>query len=195
MSKKREYVEYNERTDVIASVQLVANLVGPLKRQSSQWKWVVIGAHNAHQGAMVCNLSGTDRTGALTVRSRKKMLEFYEEDNEDSPIPDEWLAPFETLLEWIQDRKRIVGGVSWHPNKPALKKLKLLHYIRNELSHYVPMSWSITVTGLPDMVNVALDGTEHLMLKAQCVLIHLTGNQKRALERALADARTGLALL
>jgi hypothetical protein len=161
MSKKREYVEYNERTDVIASVQLVANLVGPLKRQSSQWKWVVIGAHNAHQGAMVCNLSGTDRTGALTVRSRKKMLEFYEEDNEDSPIPDEWLAPFETLLEWIQDRKRIV----------------------------------ITVTGLPDMVNVALDGTEHLMLKAQCVLIHLTGNQKRALERALADARTGLALL
>ena len=38
----------------------------------------------------------------------------------------------------------------------------------------------------------ALDGVEHLMFNAQCVLIHITGNQKRALEHSVAKARHGL---
>jgi hypothetical protein len=58
MRKRGDYVRFNEFTDAICSVQLVADLVQPVERRPLLWKWIVIGAHNALQGAMVCALSG-----------------------------------------------------------------------------------------------------------------------------------------
>jgi hypothetical protein len=192
MRKQRAFVEYNERTDVIWSVQLLANLVQPVQRHPILWKWIILGSHSALQGAMVCNLSGTDHTGALKPQSRKKMWEFMERNSEDEPVPDEWLADFGTLLTWIQDKKRLVSGVTWHPTDRQLKDLALLHDFRNDFSHYVPKAWSIEASGLPTIIITALEGTEHLMMNAQCVQIHLTGNQKRALVHSLEKARDGL---
>lgn len=142
---------------------------------------------------MVCNLSGTDRTGALKPKSRTKMLKFLREGAEGDSIPDEWLADFKTLLEWIQDEKRRSDGVTWHPSGKQVDRLSMLHEFRNTFSHYVPKSWSIEASGLPTIIETALDGTDHLMLNSSCVLMQITVNQKRALEHSLKRARLGLA--
>src|ERR1700730_13086464 len=114
MRKTGRYVTYSELTDVISSVQLIATLVEPAQRHPILWKWIILAAHSGLQGAMVCNLSGTDGTGALKEDSRVKMLKFLRAGGQGD-VPDEWLAPFDTLLKWIQEPKRVVGGVTWHP--------------------------------------------------------------------------------
>jgi hypothetical protein len=191
MRKTSNYVRFNEFTDAISSVQLVADLVGPVQRRPLLWKWIVIGAHNGLQGAMVCALSGTDGTGALKPASRKAMLEFLSGPMEHS-IPDEWLADFPSLLNWVQDKTRMLGGEVWRPSAEKVRKLRQLNELRRNFAHYTPKSWSIESAGLPSIIGVALEGTEHLMLQPSRVMLQLTGNQKRALTHALRKARLGL---
>jgi len=195
MRKIREFVNYSEFTDVISSVQLIATVVTTVLRQPVLWKWIVVAAHNGLQGAMVCNLSGTDGTGALRESSRKRMLAFLQDAKPGDPVPDEWLADFNNLLKWIQEPNRTVGYTSWHPTASQLKHIAKLHELRNQFSHYVPGSWSIEAIGLPAITATALDGTEHLMLSGGYVLAQFTGNQRRALEHSFKSARTGLAAL
>ena len=121
------------------------------------------------------------------------MLAFLQSGAEGDTIPDEWLADFNTLLQWIQDEDRVSGGVTWRPDDKQLKQLAMLHKFRNTFSHYAPKSWSIEAAGLPNIVETALDGTEHLMLNADYIRIQITGNQKRAIEHSFQTARVGLA--
>jgi hypothetical protein len=130
MRNIREYVRYSKLTDVISSVQLVASLIEPVQRHPILWKWIILGSHSGLQGAMVCNLSGTDGTGALKPKSRAKMLTFLQSGAEGDTIPDEWLADFNTLLQWIRDKDRISGGVTWRPDDKQLKHLAMLHKFR-----------------------------------------------------------------
>ena len=151
MRKGGKWIEYSELTDVISSVQLIATLAEPVKRHPILWKWIVLAAHSALQGAMVCNLSGNSSLGALTDKSRAKMLKFLGEGGEGD-VPDDWLAPFETLLEWIQTPERLADGVLWHPTETQIRTLKMLHYLRNEFSHFKPKGWSIHSKDLPKTV-------------------------------------------
>ena len=48
------YVRTDEREDVIASLDLIALLAPQLLRHPPMWKWVISAAHNALQGALVC---------------------------------------------------------------------------------------------------------------------------------------------
>jgi hypothetical protein len=63
------YVRFDEFEDVLASVELVA-LLAPFVREDPQyWKWIIVGAHSALQGAMVC--AYVDSSGTSILKSKR----------------------------------------------------------------------------------------------------------------------------
>lgn len=93
------YVRFDEFEDVLASVELVA-LLAPFVREDPQyWKWIIVGAHSALQGAMVC--AYVDSSGTLILKKQKKCRG---KKPKRPKTPREELADFEDLL------KRCVRG-------------------------------------------------------------------------------------
>ena len=54
-----EYLYFDEIEDVLSSVDLLAMIVPLVDEQPSYWKWIIVAAHSALQGAMVCALAAT----------------------------------------------------------------------------------------------------------------------------------------
>jgi hypothetical protein len=115
MKKRRRsgYVRFDERQDVVASLELAAYSAKMIARRNDlYWKWLIIAAHSALQGALVCALSGTDGLGALAPSSRRAWLDWFEHRKGDPP--KEKLADFKMLLKWGRDGRRMStsGGQS-----------------------------------------------------------------------------------
>jgi hypothetical protein len=65
-----EYVRFDEFEDVLASVELVALLAPRVHDKPQYWKWIIVGAHSALQGAMVC--AYVDSSGTSILKKKKK---------------------------------------------------------------------------------------------------------------------------
>jgi hypothetical protein len=83
MKKRRrgpstDYIRFDEIEDVVVSVELVAYLAPILDAHPSYWKWIIVAAHSALQGAMVCVLAQVDPRTApghqTATRSLPKQL-------------------------------------------------------------------------------------------------------------------------
>src|SRR5689334_16072885 len=99
MDTSKKYVEFDEIEDVLASVELVAQLASQVGNKPSFWKWIIIGAHSALQGAMVCAFADSTGTSVLTKKSAEEVLaSLYADDGELGSSPEERLAPFDELL-------------------------------------------------------------------------------------------------
>ncbi len=73
-----------------------------------------------------------------------------------------------------------------------LKQLRRLHQeFRNDFAHFVLKGWSTELAGLPAIIETALKLIEEAMKQDQ-VLMRLSGNGKRRLERNLVVTRTAL---
>jgi hypothetical protein len=179
-----KYVRFDEVEDVLSSLGLLA-LCAPLVREEpSYWKWAIISAHAALQGAMVCALH--DRISVLDDKSTRAMREWFDKRTEKAP--NERLAHFNTLLRRCCESK----GQPLALSQAQLKDIKLLHdHFRNSFAHFVPQSWSIEKAGLPRIVGAAVDATERLMAYPN-VVHKLSGNKKRRLESYLGTIRTQL---
>jgi hypothetical protein len=187
-----ECINYSELTDVIASVLLIAELIDDVSEQPLLWKWIILGAHSAIQGAMVCNLNGTSVTGALSDKSRAKVLKFLEHHEAGEEPPTEWLATFEDLLDRIQDPKRADEGVVWMQTEVQRSRMVSLHSLRNDFMHFKSMGWTIVADGLPEMIGTALECTEFLMLNSPSVSRHITTRQLRVLKSAILKVKRRL---
>jgi hypothetical protein len=51
-----DYIRFDRFEDVVASVELVALIAPELRHNPSCWKWMIVGAQSALQGALVCAL-------------------------------------------------------------------------------------------------------------------------------------------
>ena len=169
------YVRFDQRSDVIASLDLLGSMLPTLDQHPLRWKWAIIAAQNAVQGALVCALADTHGWGAFSEKRQKEYLKWADGGFVD-PVPDDWLAAFPTLLNWVTGR----GVLSLaDPEKKAL--LKLNDY-RTEFAHFKPGSWSIEAASLPPLLNVAAKATRDLMLNAALVRIHLSDDQIAGIE-------------
>jgi hypothetical protein len=63
----KQYIRFDEIEDVLTSVELIALTAPLLKASPSYWKWIIVGAQNGLQGAMVCFLAGTNGIGVLDI--------------------------------------------------------------------------------------------------------------------------------
>lgn len=183
----KHYIRFDEIEDVLTSVDLIA-LTAPLARANpSYWKWIIVGAQNGFQGAMVCLLSGTNGIGVLDKKSAKKVLAWHE--NERGPYPAERLADFEELLGRCTNRPI---GKSLTLTESELQDIKKLHgVLRNNFAHFRPQGWSIERAGLPRIVSVALGGIEQMMFRDE-LSYKLSGNRKRRLRKGINLARQAM---
>ena len=187
--KLDEYVSFDEREDVIVSLELL-RLVAPLLNESpTYWKWMIVGAASAVQGAIVCALADTTGTNVLEKRSAAETLDWLQNHSEQRGAPpDERLAPFDKLLDkCVKDL-----GLEWPPQR--IEDIKRLHgSFRNEFMHFTPKAWSIEKAGLPRILVAALSAVEELMAAPRAAL-HLEDSRRQRIEDALAETRANLTL-
>jgi hypothetical protein len=181
-----DWVRFDEYEDVLASTELLAIVAPNLRKQPSNWKWMILAAHNGLQGALVCAIQDTSGTSILDKKSATKVLNYLETPEGD--MPQQRLADFTTLFRKYRKKYPCNGTIQ------QLKQIRRLHQeFRNNFAHFVPAGWSIEVAMLPQIVESALDLIEAAMQQEQ-VVMHLSGNRKRRLQRNLAATRAALAL-
>ena len=181
-----EYVRFDEYEDVLASVELVALLAPMVQQQPQCWKWIIVGAHSALQGAMVCAFVDSSGTLILEKKSRAKTLKWYNTDaTTRGEHPKERLADFGDLLK--------VGLRGSHNREPLLltrqqcRDIRRLHEFRNDFIHFTPKGWPIEKAGLPRIVGAALDAAEGLMRRDYVTRL-LDVDQQQRLQQRLTDA-------
>jgi hypothetical protein len=85
LAKPRQFVRFDEIEDVLSSLDLLALIAPLLDKQPSYWKWAIVAAHAALQGAMVSALRDSYGVSVLTRDSAKKMLDWLETNKGTPP--------------------------------------------------------------------------------------------------------------
>ena len=178
MQKAMKCLQLDEIENVLASVEMVATVSASVRkrRYCSQWKWVLVGTHDALQGAIVCAIADSTGTSVLSKKSAKEMLAWLEKPTDK--YPQEFMADFKTLLE--KTGKKL--------SDREARDIRRLHSFRNEFVHFTPKGWSLEIAGLPRIVCLALTLTSELM-QAENVNRQMSGNKKRRLSNAIAAIR------
>jgi hypothetical protein len=179
----KKYTTFDEIENVLASLDLLTTIAPLVKRRNgrSLWKWMIVAAHDAIQGAIVCAIADTTGTSVLRKKEAKAMLAWLEDTNK--PHPGEFLADFNTLLE----RAAITMAAQ------DSKDIKKLHDLRNNFAHFTPKTWALQTAGLPRIVGAALRIVERLMTSDRPAY-RISGNRKKRLARNLDVIRNGLGL-
>src|SRR5829696_3890533 len=95
-----DYVRFDERKDVLASMDLLELIAPQLEINPAFWKWMIIGAQSALQGAIVCALADSTGTSVLTKRSSGELLAWLRTEYEQrGDPPKERLTDFDVLLQ------------------------------------------------------------------------------------------------
>jgi hypothetical protein len=179
-----KWLRVDEHTDVLSSTDLLA-LVGPrLRKSPSDWKWMILAAHNGVQGALVCAIQDSSGTNILSRQSAIEMLNWL--DTLEGDRPKEHLADFGMLVKKF--RKKYPAALTPEQHR---KVLKLHREFRNKFAHFTPTHWSIEISMLPTLLENALDLIETAMQQDQ-VTARTNGNFKRRLSGNLAATRTAL---
>jgi hypothetical protein len=184
-----DFARFDEREDVLASVELLEVCAPLLGSRPTLWKWMIVGAQSAVQGAMVCALVDSTGTSVLEKKSAVEVLDWLQaEDNERGERPREKLDYFDNLLRKCIRQLGLVLTAS------ERKDIERLHEeFRNSFIHFTPKGWSIQTAGLPRIIGVALKVVETLMRKDH-VVMHLEDEQLEAFSKSLASVRTNLKL-
>lgn len=147
--------------DVAASTRHAAICLDLVVADPGAWKWLILSLHSALQGACVCHLTTTaEPVGALTDKNTRQWLEFFEASRNNSNLnpPDAFLAPLPELLRRVAQHGSAGGGPSYG-NIPLtdteIRDLNFIHgTFRNQFVHFAPMSWSVEISGLLQLIPV-----------------------------------------
>jgi hypothetical protein len=179
------WLRIDEHRDVLASTDLLALVGSSLKKRPSNWKWMILAAHNGVQGALVCAIQDSSGTNILSKQSAAEMLNWL--DTLQGGRPKEQLADFSMLLKKF--RKKYPAILTYEQHR---RLLKLHREFRNKFAHFTPTHWSIEISILPSLIETAIDLIETAMRQDQ-VTMKTSGSFKRALSANLSSARTALA--
>lgn len=188
-----EYIRVDEREDAINALEHAVETALTLEDNPLNWKWVIVAIHNALQGALVCTMSGTDGTGALSNKSRKKMLEWFEASrtDPDAPFPSERLDVPLKLYGRAKDPTYMkeFGGEPLRTTQEQDNDVKRLNNLRIGFAHFTPKGWSIESAGLPRIVLNAAAIIEILMLSHPACTHRLEQEQSARVEKAITTLR------
>jgi hypothetical protein len=169
-----KYARFDEIDNVLASLEMMVVLAAELrkKRRGTLWKWMVIGAHDALQGAIVCAVADSTGTNVLNKVSAKEMLQFLR--GEAAGYPRKFMAKFNVLLRHAKIKMSDVEK----------KCIRQLPRMRNDFVHFTPKSWSIEIGYMAKSVAAGLHAVEELMGR-DAVKYRMTGNKKRRLASSI----------
>jgi hypothetical protein len=182
----KQYLRFDEMEDVLASLDLLALVVPLVNKQPSYWKWVILAAHAALQGAIVSALLDSTGISVLDKKSAREMLSWI--NTQDGEPPEERLADFNTLLARCR-RASCMDGRPLKLSHLQRNDIQRLHKdFRNNFAHFKPKGWSIEVVGLPRIVRAAVDAIE-MLIDHPRVQRKLDGRKKRRLASRLKAIR------
>lgn len=183
MPNPDDYVPFNEREDVLASLELLALIAPRLNKRALLWKWMIIIAENALQGAMVCALADSPGTSVLIKKSAPRKLDWLRGKIGGNP-PEGWLQDFDDLLNKCVSER---GLVLTHQQR---KDIDWLHeHFRNRFAHFKPGGWAIKISVLPRIISAGLEAVCFLMLLPD---VSLDGEERRRLKTSLEKIRIAL---
>ena len=190
-----EFLQCDELEDAISTLEHAAEVASTLNATPLNWKWLLIAIHNALQGALVCTLSGSAGTGALSKQSMRDVWNWYGESCEGSPAqhPKECLAPPLELFKRAKQQKYMheYGGAPIITKPQEDKDIQQLNNLRRRFVHYTPGGWSIETEGIPRIVLNAAGVVEKL-LQHPAFLVKITPIQKDRAHRAICQLRHSL---
>ena len=152
------WISTDEAEDVAASLRQALRAYGSTNEDPQSWKWVALAMHSAVQGACVCHLVTTaSPVGAVTKRNASEWLAYFEESrtNREAIAPRTHLLSLPALLKAV--RKPQSAGDNSNASGVAISDDELRWLcrfhddVRNQFTHFAPMSWSLEVSGIPDL--------------------------------------------
>jgi hypothetical protein len=215
--KEGNWIRCDERTDVIVSLGLCQRLIGTLNEDKLMWKWAILALHNALQGAMVCHLSGTAQVGALDKKSIEDFAKWHERDRKgeikkiqkgvsdfgipimkilnkkDNP-PNEYLASTDVLFERLHkasERFEAGAGAILVLSDSQKASFNKLHLLRNSFMHFTLKSWSIEISGLPNIFLDIFDIIE-MIVADPWPFRHLEEAEKVKLNKLVTELKAGV---
>ena len=177
------HVVFDERLDVLASLEHCVMSLSQVRVSKFEWKWVILSLHSAFQGAMVCHLSGPKLLGAWRNKQDAEEYREWRERNKDRSVwyegnrlrkckriqddfgeylfPRMDIASAAELFERLNSlEKRIektgVGGVISISTQQK-ESFEQFNFLRNNLTHFSPHIWGITLDYILDPMKDVLD--------------------------------------
>lgn len=174
-----KYLRTDEFQDVHASLLLLEISLQKAKQNPAFWKWAILSAHSAVQGACVCLLSKTDKRGALSKQNQKALWAYDQFESqkaitensggewilEDVKYPNAYLADLPEFLCRLPDELKVDKLNSSDKASKVQRNIDFdkLHQFRNKFTHFESISWSLEISGLPRILEEALTLSEKII--------------------------------
>lgn len=180
----------DEHKETVAALEMVMESSGKVLVDRYRWKWVIIATHNAAQGFMVLALRHGNGLLALRDDNARQWLKAYEQ-GEKAPV--ERLDHFLNLFEKVKSNRMLcfVNSEYFRPKPGHNRSMKILNRIRNQFIHFVPKTWFLELTGLPQICLDCLGVVEFLGWKSGNVQWP-NASQKKRTESTLQQAKSSL---
>ena len=172
-------LEYDERLDAVASLEILAELIPRTLSIPHLWKWVLLSLHSAMQGFMVLALQGTNALAVLTKETAQAWMEAYEDDT--LPAKRRRLDKFLALYEKIKSDAMLTLAHSkvFVPSPEQDANVERLNSDRNSFVHYVP---ALSLMDARVWAGITLDVVpiiEFLVLESNNVTFFESGQRER----------------
>ena len=211
------FVRFDERQDVMVSLEHCVMSLQQSEQLKGAWKWVVLSLHSAFQGAMVCHLTGTMQIGALEEKCAKKWCEWYSRHSrgEIEYVPDGvdelglpktrikykkdhppkiWVAsPLELLdrLGSMEKRFEEAGRAISITDQQKESFKDFNDELRNKFTHFSPRGWSIEIEFIKERMKDILDIFD-MIIEDPNPYWHMSCDEKNALCSEIAVIRSFL---
>ena len=187
------YIQTDQAADVAGSIRHALRTAQIVGEDPHAWKWVVLALHSALQGACVCHLTTTaEPVGAVTSKNAAEWLNYFEAPRTDSEArpPKTRLMSLPDLLKAVREPRSAgnrSNGEGIYISESEMRRLKHFHDdIRNQFVHFEPMSWSIEVSGIPEIARLVARIIQDI-LKVGWAFRHMSCEEHDGLQSALAD--------
>lgn len=159
------WLRTDEHEESVSALEVVAEWSGRIETRIDYWKWVVLALHNSTQGFMVLALRGSDGLRPLRDDVAEKWLTAYRGDGE---YPVEKLDSFLNLYKKVKSDSMLffVHSKKFTPTGSQGRSVKKLNELRDDFIHFLPRSWSLEVSGLPEICLDCLSLVEFLGWKS-----------------------------
>jgi hypothetical protein len=165
------WLRTNEHEEATSALEAVAEWSQRVERDIGYWRWVVLALHNAAQGFMVLALRGSDGLRPLRDDVAANWLTAYREGGE---YPVEKLDTFLNLYKKVQSDTMLffVHSKKVIPSRTLGRSMKKLNSLRNDFVHFLPKSWSLEVSGLPEICLDCLALVEFMAWECGNIIWH-----------------------
>jgi len=158
------WLRTDERTEAVNSMEKTYQFISEVHVDPYNWKWVIIALHNSTQAFMVLALKGT--ASLNVIKEPEKSFEAIQHGKE---YPKEFLLNFMKLYKDIKSKNRMTQNINskcFSCSKEIDDAMEILNDFRNKFIHFIPCSWSIEVTMLPEICKRVLLVVEFLVLES-----------------------------